>query len=261
MDESALGFRFADYNDIKNIVNNSDFASYTIIGIQVFASTYIILKLIYAFIKDVYGGNKMTNVLECFGLIVFISIAPYAISAMENGFSFLDDKIASFQTYAIPPAIKQALMESQTMQDSTFGVLTDLGSIILIGILTIVGFLVYAVDSAIYAMFIMERLIMIEFYRFVFPLFIAFISIDGLRNKYWHWITGFLGLLILPIPYMAIYHIILALQNLLFDLNRSNPSDPALLMDLLVCIVVMLTTLGLKYKLLSTVTNKVAKLF
>lgn len=261
MDDSILGFRFANYNDIKNIVNNSDFASYTIIGIQIFASTFLILKLIYAFVKDVYGGNKMSNVLECFGLIVFISIAPSALSGIEDAFSFLDDKIASFQIYAIPPAIKLALASSQTMQSSTMSMITELGSVIVVSLLTIVGFLVYAVDSAIYAMFIMERLILIEFYRFVFPLFIAFISIDGLRTKYWNWITGFLGLMILPIPYLAIYHITLALQNLLFDLNRSNPEEPSLLFDLLICIVVMLTTLGIKYKLLSTVTNKVSKLF
>lgn len=260
MDESILGFRFADYNEVKNIVQQSDLASYSFIGIQVFASTFIIIKLIYAFVKDVYGGNKLNNVLECFGLIVFISLAPYALSGIEDAFSFLDDKISSFHSYSLPPAIKDALIASQLIEDSTWATLTSIGSVLLMALLTFLGFIIYAVDSAIYAMFILERLIMIEFYRFVFPLFIAFIGIDGLRQKYWHWVTGFIGLMILPIPYLAIYHIMLSLQNLLFSLNRSKPSDPSLLFDLLVCIIVLLTTMGIKYKLLSSVTSKVTKL-
>lgn len=262
MNESMLGFRFATYNDIKNIVNSSDLVNYTFIGIQVFACTFIILRLINDFVKDVYGGNKMNNVLQSLGLIVFISIAPYALDGIENSFAFLDDKISNFQIHAIPPAIKDTLIEIEMMQDdSWYQSMVNVGSLIVLSLLVIVGFLAYAIDSAVYAIFILERLIMIEFYRFVFPLFIAFISIDDLRNKYWTWVTGFLGLMLLPIPYMAIYHITLALQNKLFEINRSNPNEPSLLFDLLMTLIILIMTLGLKYKLLTSVTQKVTKLF
>lgn len=262
MDESIFGFRFATYHEIQTLVQNSDFSKYSFIGIQVLASTFIILKLIYAWIKDVSGGNKMNNVLECIGLIVFISLAPYALSGIENAFSFLDDELASFQSYSMPESFRKAFYEVESQQeDGWITAIQNVASLLVIGLLGLVGFIVYAIDSSIYAIFILERLIMIEFYRFVFPLFIAYIGIDGLRSKYWHWVTGFLGLMILPIPYMAIYHITLKLQELLFSINRSSGDNPVLLDDLLMALIVMLSVLGLKYKLLTTVTQKVSKLF
>lgn len=259
-----LGFRFATYAQIKDIVESSDFTQYTIIGVQIFASSFIILKLIHAFIKDVSGQNKMSNVIETFGLIVFISLAPYAITLIEDCFSFVDNAIASHNTNSIPSAIKMALIES-TMEKET-GFISGLNPMnginaIIMGLLGVVAFLIYAFDSAIFAIFMLERLVLIEFFRFVFPLFIAFIGIDGLRNKYWNWVTSFIGLMILPIPYIAIYHIIEAIQTLLFDMNKSSGSAGSLLFNLLITIMILITTVGIKIKLLTGVTEKVTKLF
>lgn len=261
----ALDFDFASFNEIKNAVNNSGAIKYTLIGGQGIAITFVIIKLIHNFTKDTFGGQKqITNIIETFGVIFLISIAPYTMDIIDNAFAWVDKEAFSFDgSGKFPTALKDNLKDlfEEKEESGLLGLLdTTLPQFIfdlfriLIGL---IGFLIWAIDSAIYSIFIIERMILLEIYRFVFPLMLAFAGIDGLRDKYYKWVTGFIGILLLPIPYIAVHNTIDIITKLTIDKNNSDNA----LMNGLILIVVLITSAGMKYKLLSSVTKKMTEIF
>src|SRR5690606_22996112 len=127
------------------------------------------------------------------------------------------------------------LVTMATMDINSF--LLQLGTLLL----GIVGFLIWALDKAVFAIFVIERLIILELYRFVFPLMIAFVGIEGLRDRYFKWVVSFIGILILPIPYIAVHTTIDLISAKTIELNQTD--EP--LIGVLFTIVILIASLGM----------------
>jgi len=262
-----LSFDFGTYNDIKNAINSGNIMRYTIIGGQSVAVCFILIKLIHSFIKDTWtGDNKMNHILENLSLVFLVIVAPYVMDIIDNTFASVEDLVGEFKGGKMPQQLKDVFVALVIDEKSSFfgDMLVNLVSIdlntfllqlatLLLGLL---GFLVWALDSAVYAIFIIERLIIIEMYRFLFPLMIAFVGIDGLRDRYYKWVISFIGILLLPIPYIAVHTTIDIISTHTLELNKTD--EP--LIGVLFTIVILIASLGMKYKLLSTISHKMANI-
>lgn len=266
-----LDFDFGTYNDIKNAINSAGIMKYTLIGGQTVAATWVLVKFIHGFIKDTYQGqNKYDNFLENLSLLAFVLLCPYAMDILDNTFSVVETYIKDFKGSKLPTAVKDTLIDTisgNINEAESSGImgffmsLTEIGlSDLLLGfmniLLGIVAFILWAIDSAIFAIFYTERLIILEFYRFIFPMFVAFVGFDGLRNDYLKWVKGFIGILILPIPYIAVHHGVDAISDMIVNKNQS----PYQAVNILVTIVVLLASMGMKYKILSQIGRTVKNL-
>lgn len=266
-----MDFTFATYNQIREAVNSANIMQYTLIGGQAVACTWVIVKFIYAFVKDTYEGqNKMTNMINTLGLVFFIAFAPSVIDILDNTFASIEGLIQEFKGSKLNNSVKSILTQAITsttegVQDKgvigwvmtlTDNSLSDLMTGLLNLFLGLLGYLLWAVDSAIFAIFYTERLIVMELYRFIFPLFVAFVGFDGLRNQYYKWVMSFIGILILPIPYIAVHTTVDLISDLVINQNKSEFEA----INVLITIVVLIASIGMKYKILSQVGKKVSQI-
>lgn len=257
-----LTFDFGTYNGVKNAINSANIMQITMIGGQAVAGVFVIIKLLHNFTKDTFGGErKINNILETFGLIFLITIVPYTMDIIDNTFASVENQLSDFKGSGLPTTIKENFKDM--FLESTDSILTifSLGfTDFLFGTcqlaLCLVGFLIWAIDSAIFAIFVIERLILVELYRFLFPLMIAFVGIDGLRNTYFKWVTSFIGIMLLPIPYIAVHTAIETVNNYTINLNKSDNE----IINLLFTIVILIASAGMKYKLLSSISSKVSNI-
>lgn len=262
-----LNFDFGTYNDIKNAINSANIMRYTITGGQAVAVTFILVKLVHSFMKDTFTGeNKINNILESLSLVFLVIVAPYVMDILDNTFASVENLVNDFDGGKLPQHIKDVFTQLVVDEDSSFFgglVITmatmDINTFFLqLGtlLLGITGFLIWALDKAVFAIFVIERLIILELYRFIFPLMIAFVGIDGLRDRYYKWVVSFIGILLLPIPYIAVHTTIDIITKKTIELNRTD--EP--LIGVLFTIVILIASLGMKYKLLSTISQKVANI-
>lgn len=262
-----MSFDFGTYNDLKNAINASPIMEYTLIGGQSVACIWIIIKFIHEFMKDTFEGQaKMSNIINSASLIFFVIVAPYVMDILDNTFASVEEAIQGFDGQKLPQSIKDSFMYDMFGEGEAFdtgeGFLPDM-RLLLISLLKalvgLIGFLLWAVDKAIFAIFYIERLVVLELYRFIFPIFIAFVGFDGLRNRYYKWVVSFIGVLILPIPYIAIHNAVDLMSNMIINNNKTGGVHGTFL-DMLITIVVLITSIGIKYKLLSQIGNKVSNI-
>lgn len=265
-----LEFDFGTYNDVKNAVNNANIMRYTLMGGQAVACIWIIVKFINAFIKDtIEGQNRITNLVESGALLFFVVLAPHVMDIIDDTFSVVEDYIQEFNGQKLPESLKgllTTLFSSDTESESSgyidwfISVLEMSFSDVMLGLfnlfLGIVGFIFWAIDNAVFAIFYMERLIVVELYRFLFPLFVAFVGFDGLRDRYYKWVVSYIGVLLLPIPYIAVHNAIDAISYMLLEKNNSEIES----LNVLVTIIVLISSIGMKFKILSSIGRKMSKI-
>lgn len=79
--------------------------------------------------------------------------------------------------------------------------------------MVIVSLFFHLIDVAITSLYLLQRLFLIQLFKFIFPLALAFATLDKMSDMFWRWIKIYIGLFVLGIAYIAIIKFSVVIYN------------------------------------------------
>lgn len=197
---------------VQNAINNNSIFAYTITGAKSLAMAFLLFKIMGHFLQTAENEEKppiggLINIIG-FGLIIVGS--DFIVNSIEKLFSGIEVDVAQMnQNNTISPASRQLELINEVAENMGsmekiafyFAVMPNyLGAIILF----LVGSFLHLIDVAVTSMYLLQRVFLIQLFKFIFPLAIAFSTLDKMSDMLYRWIKIYIGLFVLGIAYIAI---------------------------------------------------------
>ena len=217
-----------DYNwisEVQRSVESSNIFGAGILGGKALAMAFLLFKIIGNFLQTAENEEKppiggLINIIG-FGLIIVGS--DFIITTIESLFSGIEVDVATMnRANTISPAKQQLdFIAEQTKDLGTFETIDFYLSIldILIGLILtyFVSLVLNFVDIAVTSMYLLQRVFLIQLFRFIFPLAIAFSTLDKMSDMFYRWIKIYIGLFILGIAYIGIVKFSVIIYDTLYN--------------------------------------------
>jgi hypothetical protein len=259
--------------DLQNQLHQTNIFKFTFVGFQAMAMLFILLNLVDKFIKN--AGSEDVRVLEIpnlISMVIFVSVSGFIPDMIDNIFNSLQNAMLGSltETNSSLDEILQNMWENQFGNVSGFWDFMSmlLGQIpFLIGyiILSFISFFTAIANIALSVSYLVVRVFLLEFMRFIFPLVIALSTSKYYRDILAKWISKYVSLYLLGIIYIGIIGFSNILTTTIFAAmnNYFSDSSTGLIIGAApfiatITVIVVFTT---KAKLFSQATSYVANLF
>ena len=262
-------FDFSFINGIRQTIESENILKYSITGFKAFAIALLGFKYLGKYFQTMdHEEPRLGGFMEILGSGMIIISADWIIDLIENVFAQIDDTLTTQTVPFNTEVFTNAMMELIALQDGCSGL--DCINVFIdsfVANCTIVIFysiycILWILDNLVYGFYLIERVFLIQIMRFVFPLAIVFSQIDGTKDFFYRWIKKYVGILILPIPYMAIFYLSNIVMQHTSQIQSINPEDPSnLTKRLLLYIAGLGISFFLKMKLFSGTKRLVDNLF
>lgn len=114
-------------------------------------------------------------------------------------------------------------------------------------------------------MYLLQRLFLIQLFKFIFPLVIAFSTLDKMSDMFYRWIKIYIGLFVLGIAYIAIVKFSVIIYDTLADKVSIKPIDVLLTTEISKIFVAelgaLLIAFAVKIGLMGFVTKEIRSFF
>lgn len=264
-----------DYNwilDVQKNINASSLFGAGIVGAKSLAMAFLLFKIMGHFLSTAENSEKppiggLINIIG-FGLIIVGS--DFIITTIESLFSNIDIDVASMNNAnTISPAKKQLdFIAEQTQDLGTFETIDFYFSIIdiLLGLILtyFCSLLFHFIDVAVTSMYLLQRVFLIQLFRFIFPLAIAFSTLDKMSDMLWRWIKIYMGLFILGIAYIGIVKFSVVVYDTLYskiDINNNAQLNVEMASIMFADLGILLIVFCIKIGLMSIVTREIRGYF
>lgn len=204
-----------------------------------------------------------------FGLIIVGS--DFIITSIEGVFSGIDVDVASMNNNnTISPASRQLELihemaeNMNALEKMAFYAAVAPNYFSAIALFFMASFL-HLIDVAITSMYLLQRLFLIQLFKFIFPLALAFSTLDKMSDLLYRWIKIYIGLFILGIAYIAIIKFSVIVYDTLANMVEINPIDVLLTTEISKIFVAelgaLLIAFAVKIGLMGFVTKEVRSFF
>ncbi|AZI21500.1 hypothetical protein [Chryseobacterium taklimakanense] len=199
-------------SSVQNAINNNSIFAYTITGAKSLAMAFLLFKIMGHFLQTAENEERppiggLINIIG-FGLIIVGS--DFIVNSIEQLFSGIEVDVAQMNNHnTISPAARQLELINEVAENMGalekiafyFAVMPNyMGAIALY----FVASLLHLIDVAITSMYLLQRVFLIQLFKFIFPLAIAFSTLDKMSDMLYRWIKVYIGLFVLGIAYIAI---------------------------------------------------------
>lgn len=199
-------------SSVQNAINNNSIFAYTITGAKSLAMAFLLFKIMGHFLQTAENEERppiggLINIIG-FGLIIVGS--DFIVNSIEHLFSGIEVDVAQMNNHnTMSPASRQLELIHEVAESMGalekiafyFGVMPNyIGAIMLYFVASIL----HLVDVAITSMYLLQRVFLIQLFKFIFPLAIAFSTLDKMSDMLYRWIKIYIGLFVLGIAYIAI---------------------------------------------------------
>lgn len=199
-------------SSVQNAINNNAIFAYTITGAKSLAMAFLLFKIMGHFLQTGENDEKppiggLINIIG-FGLIIVGS--DFIVNSIEQLFSGIEVDVAQMNNNnTMSPASRQLELINEVAENMGsmekiafyFSVMPNyLGAIILF----LAASFLHLVDVAITSMYLLQRVFLIQLFKFIFPFAIAFSTLDKMSDMLYRWIKIYIGLFVLGIAYIAI---------------------------------------------------------
>ncbi len=239
------------------------FYEYTINGLRALAVLFIIVKIIEIVAKfSVSEKDDWSRLFPLVGYIILLCVYPNIMKIAEDGLQKLDELMykpehKDLYKSAIDMIWDKIKEEGENMD--LFSLFDVVGGFIYMLFVAIVASFLQVGDYSITASYLLQRVFIIEFLRFVLPLVVVLSLTDKFKNAFVMWIKRFIGMFLLGLSYIAVIKFIIKAHEIFVTVNNITVTgDPTSVTDfgywslLGVCFI-----FTLKVKLLAMVTSYV----
>lgn len=198
--------------EIQKAINNSSIFPYAITGAKSLAMAFLLFKIMGHFLSTAENSEKppiggLINIIG-FGLIIVGS--DFIVNTIEQLFSGIEVDVTQMnQNNTMSPASRQMelineVAESMNAFEKTAFYMSVMPSYIGAFLIMIFSLIIHLIDVAITSMYLLQRVFLIQLFKFIFPLALAFSTLDKMSDMFWRWIKIYIGLFVLGIAYIAI---------------------------------------------------------
>jgi hypothetical protein len=207
-----------DYDFINQVVsrlNSNPVFTTVITGAKAMALSLLLLKILNTYmttLEEHDGVPKMGSILQLVGFGFFIVGSDWIIDLIEqvfSGFSFsissenpFDESYKKAKEYYVNVAKKPK--GGDVFTDIKFFV-SYIPNAIMAGIVVIISLVLMLLDFAVTAVYLLQRLFLVQLFKFLFPFAIALSTTKGFEDMLPRWVKIYIGLFVLGIAYTAIY--------------------------------------------------------
>lgn len=258
---------------VQNAINNSSIFSYSITGAKSLAMAFLLFKIMGHFLSTAENEEKppiggLINIIG-FGLIIVGS--DFIITSIETLFSGIEVDVSLMnQNNTMSPSQRQLEMinevaENMSALEKMAFYLSILPSYIGLFISVLVSMTLHLIDVAITSMYLLQRIFLIQLFKFIFPFAIAFSTLDKMSDMLWRWIKIYIGLFILGIAYIAIVKFSVIVYDTLASKVEIDANSVTLVTEFsklyIAEIASLLIAFAVKIGLMSIVTREVRGYF
>ena len=264
-----------DYNWISEVQQNVESSSIFgagILGGKALAMAFLLFKIIGNFLQTAENEEKppiggLINIIG-FGLIIVGS--DFIITTIESLFSGIEIEVASMNNNNTISAAKTQLyyIATQTSDMDTFDTIdfyfSSLHIIFGLVLTYFVSLILHFIDVAVTSMYLLQRVFLIQLFRLIFPLAIAFSTLDKMSDMFYRWIKIYIGLFILGIAYIGIVKFSVIIYNTLYnkiDVNVNSQLDVEMASVMFADIGILLIVFSVKIGLMGFATKEIRSFF
>lgn len=263
-----MDFNFV--NDLVNQLTSTNIFTYTFVGGKVLACAFMLFKLINIFLKSHDNSEiKLGEIFSLFGYALLIMSSDWIIGSIENVFAGVDVTLGNTSSDVYKDLADQVnenigLMFSECEDTLDFIIVFSrfFVQLFVMGLILIMGSLFKLADMSITASFLVQRVFIIQLLKFLFPLVIAFSTLDQTQNLLFSWVKRYIGMFVLAIAYIGIINFMKLVQSSLYKQfplemtldSITSFSEIGAMITIIVCFVI-------KIRLLKGVTSYVMTYF
>lgn len=199
-------------SSVQNEINNNSIFAYTITGAKSLAMAFLLFKIMGHFLQTAENEERppiggLINIIG-FGLIIVGS--DFIVNSIEQLFSGIEVDVAQMNNHnTMSPAARQLKLINEVAENMGalqkiafyFAVMPNYGGAMM---LFMVGSVLHLIDVAITSVYLLQRVFLIQLFKFIFPLALAFSTLDKMSDMLYRWIKIYIGLFVLGIAYIAI---------------------------------------------------------
>ncbi|MCY1659312.1 hypothetical protein [Chryseobacterium sp. SL1] len=197
--------------DLTEMVNKTTIFTATIVGAKSLAITFILLQVLGFLLQGADSGAeppKIGNILNLAGFAFLIVSSDWIVGAIEGIFAGVDLNV---KLPELPPsdgikkymlALENGVDEMDVFDKMSFYI-SNLPLYLTIGLMEFLYQILTVLDIAIVGMYLIQRLFLIQLFKFLFPFAIAFSTFKG-SDMLFRWIKIYFGLFVLAIAYTGI---------------------------------------------------------
>lgn len=260
-------------SSVQNAINSSSIFAYTITGAKSLAMAFLLFKIMGHFLQTAENDERppiggLINIIG-FGLIIVGS--DFIVNSIETLFSGIEIDVTSMNTNnTISPASRQLeliheMAENMNAFEKMAFYMAVAPNYFTAIALFFIAKILHLIDVAITSMYLLQRLFLIQLFKFIFPLAIAFSTLDKMSDMLYRWIKIYIGLFVLGIAYIAIVKFSVIIYDTLADKVSIKPIDVLLTTEISKIFVAelgaLLIAFAVKIGLMGFVTKEIRSFF
>lgn len=217
----AVALDYSWVSSVESALNANSIFSYTITGAKALAMAFLLFRVISQFLTT--GENddkpKIGGIITIIGYGLIIVGSDWIVTTIEGIFSSVNVDVANMNSQnTMSPASRQMQLINETAE--TLGSMEKvafyfsvMGTYIACIFTFILAVILQVVDIAITSIYLLQRLFLIQLFKFVFPFAVAFSTLKETQDMFFRWIKIFIGLFVLGIAYIAIIKFSVIIYN------------------------------------------------
>ena len=204
-----IDYSFID--QIANTINSNPVFTTVITGAKAMALSLLLLKILNTYmttLEEHDGVPKMGSILQLVGFGFFIVGSDWIINLIEqlfSGFKFSIDSDIANHTYEEAKKYYMDIQKPPGGKGSLNWYISIIPNSIMAGIIVIISIILNLLDFAVTAVYLLQRLFLLQLFKFLFPFAIALSTTKGFEDMLPRWVKIYIGLFVLGFAYTAIY--------------------------------------------------------
>lgn len=197
---------------VQNAINNSSIFTYTITGAKSLAMAFLLFKIMGHFLQTAENEEKppIGGLISIIGFGLIIVGSDFIVNTIEQLFSGIEVDVTNMnRNNTISPSARQIELINEVAESMGalekiafyFAVMPNYSGAM---ISFFVAKVLHLIDVAITSMYLLQRVFLIQLFKFIFPLAVAFSTLDKMSDMLYRWIKIYIGLFVLGIAYIAI---------------------------------------------------------
>jgi hypothetical protein len=208
-----------DYSFIDQIasnLNSNPVFTTVITGAKAMALSLLLLKILNTYmttLEEHDGVPKMGGILQLIGFGFFIVGSDWIINLIEQVFSGFSFSISSQnifeESFKVAKEYYKKVNEKPEGWDLSADVefyISVIPNSLMAGLIILFSLVLMLLDFAVTAVYLLQRLFLLQLFKFLFPFAIALSTTKGFEDMLPRWVKIYIGLFVLGIAYMAIYN-------------------------------------------------------
>ncbi|MBQ0152282.1 MAG: hypothetical protein KBS61_05250 [Chryseobacterium sp.] len=267
---------FEFINELTRQLSSTNIFLYSFAGAKILAFALLMFQVLETFSKDFEGKEpKIGNIMSLFGYGLIIMSSDWIMLSIEDVFAGVDTAMSTTSSdlfeqlnSEVAAKLDNIFLGCEDAFDYMGAFFANLIVVVMLLVTWLIGGLCKLADMSITASYLVQRIFILKFLQFLFPLAVALSTYKGTAKLFSTWILRYIGIFILGIAYIGIINITELLQSTIisqFDINSGsygvigNTVDGSIFSAGI--LVAMILTFTIKIKLFATVTSYVSGMF